>query len=146
MKLNELKAPVGSRTRKRRLGRGQGSGRGKTSGKGHKGQLARSGGHIRPGFEGGQMPLQRKLPVRGFTNVSQKEYTVVNIDALSDFPENTVITPRLLKEVGIIKKTRDGVKILGNGELDKSLVVKAHHFSKSAEAKIKEAGGRAEVI
>jgi len=146
MKLNELKAPIGSRTRKKRLGRGEGSGHGKTSGKGHKGQQARSGGTVRPGFEGGQMPLQRRLPVRGFTSLSHKYYTVVNIDELDRFPENTVITPRLLKEVGIIKKTRDGVKILGDGEISKSLIIKAHCFSKSAEAKIKDAGGKTEVI
>jgi large subunit ribosomal protein L15 len=146
MKLNELKAPIGSRTRKKRLGRGEGSGHGKTSGKGHKGQQARSGGTVRPGFEGGQMPLQRRLPVRGFTSLSHKYYTVVNINELDRFPENTVITPRLLKEVGIIKKTRDGVKILGDGEISKSLIIKAHCFSKSAEAKIKDAGGKTEVI
>lgn len=146
MKLNELKAPIGSRTRKKRLGRGEGSGHGKTSGKGHKGQLARSGGTIRPGFEGGQMPLKRRLPKRGFTSLSHKYYTVVNLDELDRFPENTVVTPRLLKEVGIIRKTRDGVKILGDGELNKSLIVKARRFSKSAEAKIRDAGGRTEVI
>jgi len=146
MKLNELKAPIGSRTRKKRLGRGEGSGHGKTSGKGHKGQLARSGGTIRPGFEGGQMPLQRRLPVRGFTSLYHKYYTVVNINELDRFPENTVITPRLLKEVGIIKKTRDGIKILGDGKISKSLIVKANCFSKSAEAKIKDAGGKTEVI
>jgi large subunit ribosomal protein L15 len=146
MKLNELKAPIGSRHRKKRLGRGEGSGHGKTSGKGHKGQLARSGGTIRPGFEGGQMPLKRRVPMRGFTSLSHKDYNIVNIDMLSQFPENTTVTPKLLKSVGMIKKTRDGVKILGDGEIGKSLIVKAHHFSKSAETKIRGAGGRAEVI
>jgi large subunit ribosomal protein L15 len=146
MRLNELKAPVGSHHRKKRVGRGEGSGHGKTSGKGNKGQRARSGGNIRPWFEGGQMPLQRRLPVRGFTNIFRKEYTIVNIEILSIFPDNTVVTPKLLKSVGIIKKEKYGVKILGEGELDKSLIVKAHCFSKSAEEKIKEAGGRVEVI
>ena len=146
MRLNELKAPVGSHHRKKRVGRGEGSGHGKTSGKGNKGQRARSGGNIRPWFEGGQMPLQRRLPVRGFTNIFRKEYTIVNIEILSIFPDNTVVTPKLLKSVGIIKKEKYGVKILGEGELDKSLIVKAHCFSKSAEEKIKEAGGKAEVI
>lgn len=146
MKLNELKAPIGSKHRKKRLGRGQGSGHGKTSGKGHKGQQARSGGTVRPGFEGGQMPIQRRIPVRGFTSLSHKDYNIINLDMLGDFPENTVITPKFLKSVGMIKKTGDGVKILGNGELIKPLIIKAHCFSKSAEAKIREAGGRAEVI
>jgi large subunit ribosomal protein L15 len=146
MRLNELKAPKGSHHRRRRVGRGEGSGVGKTSGKGSKGQRARSGGNVRPWFEGGQMPLQRRLPIRGFTNIFHKNYTIVNLDVLSRFPDNTIVTPKLLKSVGIIKKEKDGVKILGDGELDKSLIVKAHCFSKTAEAKIREAGGRTEVI
>jgi large subunit ribosomal protein L15 len=146
MRLNELKAPKGSHHRRRRVGRGEGSGVGKTSGKGSKGQRARSGGNVRPWFEGGQMPLQRRLPIRGFTNLFHKNYTIVNLDVLSRFPDNTIVTPKLLKSVGIIKKEKDGVKILGDGELDKSLIVKAHCFSKTAEAKIREAGGRTEVI
>jgi large subunit ribosomal protein L15 len=146
MRLNELKAPVGSNHRRKRIGRGEGSGHGKTSTKGNKGQRARSGGNIKPWFEGGQMPIQRRLPVRGFTNLSRKEYTVINLDVLGQFSENTVVTPKLLKSVGIINKIKDGVKVLGNGELNVSLVIKAHSFSKSAETKIKEAGGRAEVI
>lgn len=146
MRLNELKASVGSNHRRKRIGRGEGSGHGKTSGKGNKGQRSRSGGNIKPWFEGGQMPIQRRLPVRGFTNLSRKEYIVINLDVLGQFSDNTVVTPKLLKSVGIIKKTKDGVKVLGNGELKISLIVKAHGFSKSAEAKIKEAGGRAEVI
>jgi len=128
------------------VGRGEGSGVGKTSGKGSKGQRARSGGNVRPWFEGGQMPLQRRLPIRGFTNLFHKNYTVVNLDVLSRFPDNTIVTPKLLKSVGIIKKEKDGVKILGDGELDKSLIVKAHCFSKTAETRIREAGGRTEVI
>jgi large subunit ribosomal protein L15 len=146
MRLNELKAPKGSHHRRRRVGRGEGSGVGKTSGKGSKGQRARSGGNVRPWFEGGQMPLQRRLPIRGFTNIFHKNYTIVNLDVLSRFPDSTIVTPKLLKSVGIIKKEKDGVKILGDGELDKSLIVKAHCFSKTAEAKIREAGGRTEVI
>ncbi|HGE72915.1 TPA: 50S ribosomal protein L15 [Candidatus Poribacteria bacterium] len=146
MRLNELKAPIGSNHRKKRVGRGEGSGHGKTSGKGHKGQLARSGGSVRPWFEGGQMPLQRRLPVRGFTNISHKDYAIINLDVLNKFPDNTVVTPKLLKSTGIIKKTKDGVKVLGDGELKSSLIVKAHSFSKSAQMKIAEAGGRAEVI
>ena len=146
MRLNELKAPRGSHHRRKRVGRGEGSGVGKTSGKGSKGQRARSGGNVRPWFEGGQMPLQRRLPIRGFTNIFHKNYTIVNLDVLSRFPDNTIVTPKLLKSVGIIKKEKDGVKILGDGELDKSLIVKAHCFSKTAEAKIREAGGRTEVI
>lgn len=146
MRLNELKAPKGSHHRRRRVGRGEGSGVGKTSGKGSKGQRARSGGNVRPWFEGGQMPLQRRLPIRGFTNLFHKNYTIVNLDVLSRFPDNTIVTPKLLKSVGIIKKEKDGVKILGDGELDKSLIVKAHCFSKTAEARIREAGGRTEVI
>jgi len=146
MRLNELKAPKGSNHRRKRVGRGEGSGVGKTSGKGSKGQRARSGGNVRPWFEGGQMPLQRRLPIRGFTNIFHKSYTIVNLDVLSRFPDNTIVTPKLLKSVGIIKKEKDGVKILGDGELDKSLIVKAHRFSKTAEARIREAGGRTEVI
>jgi large subunit ribosomal protein L15 len=146
MRLNELKAPKGSHHRKKRVGRGEGSGHGKTSGKGNKGQRARSGGNIRPWFEGGQMPLQRRLPVRGFTSLFHNDYNIVNIELLSIFPDNAVVTPKLMKSVGIIKKTKDGVKILGEGELNKILIVKAHCFSKSAEEKIKGAGGRAEVI
>ena len=146
MRLNELKASVGSHHRRKRIGRGEGSGHGKTSTKGHKGQRARSGGSIKPWFEGGQMPIQRRLPVRGFTSLSHKNYAIINMDVLGQFPDNTVVTPKLLKSVGIIRKTKDGVKVLGNGELKNSLIVKAHRFSKSAEAKIKEAGGRAEVI
>lgn len=146
MRLNELKPPKGSTHSRKRLGRGEGSGHGKTSGKGHKGQRARSGGKVRPWFEGGQMPLQRRLPVRGFTNIFHKRYSIVNVDDLNAIPDNTVVTPKVLKSYGIVKKIGFGVKILGDGEISKSLVVKAHCFSKSAEQKIKDAGGRAEVI
>ncbi len=146
MRLNELRPPKGSTHAKKRLGKGQGSGHGKTSGKGHKGQLARSGGKSRPWFEGGQMPLQRRMPKRGFTNIFRKEYTIVNLDKLNGFEDGAIVTPKLLKSVGIIKKWKDGVKILGNGELEKSLTVKAHRFSKSALSKIQDAGGKAEEI
>ena len=146
MRLNELRPPKGSTRAKKRLGQGQGSGHGKTSGKGHKGQLARSGGKSRPWFEGGQMPLQRRMPKRGFTNIFRKEYTIVNLDKLNGFEDGAIVTPKLLKSVGIIKKWKDGVKILGNGELEKSLTVKAHRFSKSALSKIQDAGGKAEEI
>ncbi len=146
MRLNELRPPKGSTRAKKRLGKGQGSGHGKTSGKGHKGQLARSGGKSRPWFEGGQMPLQRRMPKRGFTNIFRKEYTIVNLDKLNGFEDGAIVTPKLLKSVGIIKKWKDGVKILGNGELEKSLTVKAHRFSKSALSKIQDAGGKAEEI
>ncbi|MHC4605222.1 MAG: 50S ribosomal protein L15 [Planctomycetota bacterium] len=146
MRLNELRPPKGSTHAKKRLGRGPGSGHGKTSGRGHKGQRSRSGGKSRPWFEGGQMPLQRRLPVRGFTNIFRKQYAIVNLDTLNRFPDDTVVTPKLLKSVGIIRKLKDGVKILGNGELEKSLTVKAHRFSKSALDKIQNAGGKAEEI
>jgi len=146
MKLNELKPPKKSTHARKRLGRGEGSGVGKTSGRGSKGQRSRSGGNIRPWFEGGQMPLQRRLPVRGFTNLFQKQYSIVNLNKLNVFSENTTVTPKLLKSVGIIRKLKDGVKILGNGEIEKALIVKASVFSKSASAKIVSAGGKAEVI
>lgn len=147
MRLNELRSPKGSTHARKRLGRGPGSGHGKTSGRGHKGQRARSGGKPRPWFEGGQMPLQRRLPVRGFTNVFKKQYAIVNLDKLNRFADDTVVTPKLLKSVGIIKKMKDGVKILGDGELEvERLTIKAHRFSKSALDKIKNAGGKAEEI
>lgn len=146
MKLHELQPAPGSRSTQKRVGRGIGSGLGKTSGKGHKGQKARSGGGKGPAFEGGQTPLQRRLPKRGFTNIFRREMVAVNLDTLNQFDNGTEITPALLKEKGIIKKSTDGVKILGRGELDKKLVVKVNAFSKSAVAKIEAAGGKAEVI
>ncbi|MCR2043512.1 50S ribosomal protein L15 [Anaerosalibacter massiliensis] len=147
MKLHDLKPSEGAKKRAtKRVGRGIGSGLGKTSGKGHKGQNARSGGGVRPGFEGGQMPLFRRLPKRGFTNVFAKEYSIVNIRDLDRFDENTVVTPELLLNEGLVKKLNDGVKILGDGDLEKKLTVKAHKFSKSAAEKIEAAGGKVEVI
>jgi large subunit ribosomal protein L15 len=146
VKLNELRPAEGSTKAPKRKGRGTGSGLGKTAGRGQKGQKARSGGGVRPGFEGGQMPLSRRLPKRGFTNIFAKVYTEVNIKDLEVFEPGTVVTPELLKEKGIIRKMNDGVKILGNGELSKSLTVKAHKFSKAAQEKIEAVGGKAEVI
>ncbi|MBE6136429.1 MAG: 50S ribosomal protein L15 [Erysipelotrichaceae bacterium] len=146
MKLNELKYTEGSREQHYRKGRGLGSGNGKTAGKGHKGQNARSGGGTRLGFEGGQLPLYRALPKRGFKNVNHVEYAVVNVGDLERFDANTVVTPALLKEVGLVKKEYDGVKILGNGKLSKALTVQANKFSKSAEKAITEAGGKVEAL
>lgn len=146
MRLHELSSPKGARTAKKRVGRGTGSGLGKTSGRGHKGQKSRSGGGVRPGFEGGQMPLQRALPKRGFTSVFKKEYNEINIARLNVFPDGTQVTPILLKEKGIIKSIKDGVRILGNGELERALTVTAHGFSKTASEKIQAAGGKIEVI
>ena len=147
MKLHELKPAAGSTTAPKRLGRGTGSGLGKTSGKGHKGAKARSGGGKRPGFEGGQMPLVRRIPKRGFTNIFATEYETININRLNDFFEDgAVVTPELLLQSGIIKKVRDGVKVLGNGDITKKLTVKAHKFTGSAKEKIEAAGGKAEVI
>ncbi|WP_139492778.1 50S ribosomal protein L15 [Brevibacillus dissolubilis] len=146
MKLHELKPAEGSRHVRKRLGRGIGSGLGKTSGKGHKGQNARSGGGVRPGFEGGQNPLYRRLPKRGFNNINRKEYAIVSLDALNRFEEGTVVTPELLKETGVISAIRDGVKVLANGELTVKLTVKAHKFSNTAVEKIAQVGGTTEVI
>lgn len=147
MKLHELKPVDGARQGDRkRLGRGQGSGQGKTSGKGNKGQNARTGGGVALGFEGGQTPLFRRIPKRGFTNFTRKEYAVVNLEALNRFEEDTEVTPELLIESGLVKKLLNGVKILGVGNLEKKLVIKAHKFSKSALASIEAAGGKAEVL
>lgn len=146
MKLNQLSPAEGSTKTSKRKGRGPGSGLGKTAGRGQKGQKSRSGGGVRPGFEGGQMPLTRRLPKRGFTNIFAKVYTEVNLAQLEVFEPDTIVTPELLKEKGIIKKLNDGVKILGKGDLDKKLTVKAHKFSKAAQEKIEAAGGKAEVI
>ncbi|HHX67047.1 MAG: 50S ribosomal protein L15 [Miniphocaeibacter sp.] len=149
MKLHDLKPATGGGVKaKKRVGRGYGSGLGHTSGRGHDGQNSRSGGGVRPGFEGGQMPLFRRLPKRGFTNVFAKEYAEVNVATLNKFEDGTVVTPELLLEKGIIKKSKakDGVKILGNGEIEKNLTVKAQKFTKTAEEKIAKAGGKAEVI
>lgn len=149
MKLNDLRPNAGGGSkRKKRLGRGTASGLGKTSGRGHDGQNARSGGGVRPGFEGGQMPLFRRLPKRGFTNIFAKEFGTINIDDLNRFENDTVVTPELLFEEGLIKKAKakDGIKILGQGELTAKLTVQAHKFSKTAAEKIEAAGGKAEVI
>lgn len=146
MNLSELRPAPGSRTKPTRKGQGIGSGLGKTSGKGHKGQNARAGGGVRPGFEGGQMPLQRRFPKRGFTNIFKKKITAINLDALNVFEPGTEVTPEVLLSAGVIKKIGDGVKILGDGILEKALTVKVHAFSKSAAEKIAAAGGKAEVI
>lgn len=147
MNLHELKPTPGSRHKPTRKGRGVGSGLGKTAGRGHKGQKARSGGGVRLGFEGGQMPLQRRMPKRGFTNAPfKKEIITVNLDKLNCFENGTEVTPEILLEARVIRKIRDGVKILGEGNLEKTLTIKAHAFSKSALEKIEAAGGKAEVI
>ena len=147
MKLHELKPNEGSVQTRKRVGRGPGSGIGKTSGKGHKGQNARSGGGVRPGFEGGQLPLFRRLPKRGFNNYEfRTEYAVVNVGDLNDFKDGSVIELKNLKESGLVKKEKDGIKILGSGELTKKLTVKANKFSSTAKEKIENAGGKIEVI
>lgn len=144
MKLHELETLTKDR---KRIGRGPGSGNGKTSGKGHKGQNARSGGGVRPGFEGGQLPLFRRLPKRGFTNAKFKtEYAVINLSDLNKFEDGAVVTPELLKEMGLVKQQLDGIKVLGNGKLEKKLVVKAHKFSNVAKEQIEKLGGKAEVL
>lgn len=147
MKLHELKSAEGSRHTRKRVGRGTSSGTGKTAGRGQKGQKARSGGGVRLGFEGGQTPLFRRLPKRGFTNINRKEYVIVNLDTLNErFEDGANVTPASLIEAGVIKNEKSGVKILGNGELTKKLNVKAAKFSKTAEEAIKAAGGSVEVI
>lgn len=146
MKIQELTPAPGSRHSRKRLGRGMSSGHGKTSGRGHKGQWARSGGGVRPGFEGGQNPLYIRLPKRGFTNIHRKEYAVVNVVDLNRFEAGTEVTPELLVESGVVKNPRDGIKILGEGDLQVKLTVKANKFSQTAVEKIQAAGGKTEVI
>ena len=146
MKLHELQTNEGARKTRKRVGRGTSSGTGKTSGRGQKGQGARAGGGKKPGFEGGQTPLFMRLPKRGFTNYTRVEYAIVNVEDLNRFRKGSIITPEKLKEAGLITKMLDGVKILGNGKLEKNLTVKANKFSKSAAAVIEKAGGKAEVI
>ena len=146
MKLHELKPAAGAKTAPKRLGRGSGSGLGKTSGKGHKGQKARSGGGVRPGFEGGQMPLSRRVPKRGFTNIFATVYTTINVSDLNIFEDGDVVGPVELIQAGIIKKIEDGIKIMGNGELTKKLTVQAMKFTATAKEKIEAAGGNCEVI
>ena len=147
MKLHDLKPEVKGKERKR-IGRGMSSGHGKTSGRGLGGQKSRSGGGVRPGFEGGQMPLMRRMPKRGFTNIFAKEYAIINVRDLNRFEDNTTITPELLIKEGLVKRGKvvDGIKILGDGDVEKKLTVKAHKFSKTAAEKIEAAGGKVEVI
>ena len=144
MKLHELKPAEGSRQVRNRVGRGTSSGNGKTAGRGQKGQKARS--KVRLGFEGGQMPLFRRMPKRGFNNINRKEYAIVNLENLNKFEDGAEVTPALMVEAGIVKNEKDGVKVLGNGELNKKLTVKANKFSASAKAAIEAAGGQAEVM
>ncbi len=147
MKLHELRPNDKAFKERKRVGRGPGSGLGKTSGKGHKGQNARSGGGVRLGFEGGQLPLFRRLPKRGFSNAKFKtEYAVINLSDLNKFEDGAIVTPEILKEMGILKNQLDGVKVLGNGKLEKKLTVKAHRFSKTAQEAIEKMGGKAEVM
>lgn len=147
MKLYNIEQPEGAVKAPKRLGRGTSSGTGKTSGKGHKGQNARSGGGVRPGFEGGQLPLFRRLPKRGFSNAKFKvEYATINVSDLDNFEDGAVVTPELLKEMGIVKKQLAGIKVLGNGELTKKLTVKASKFSATAVEKIEKLGGKAEEV
>ncbi|NLM44290.1 MAG: 50S ribosomal protein L15 [Clostridiales bacterium] len=146
MKLHELRPAEGSAKNKKRKGRGIGSGLGKTAGRGQKGQKSRSGGGVRVGFEGGQMPLYRRLPKVGFTNIFRKEYAIVNVSDLDIFENGAVVTPEELKKVGLVKAEKSGIKILGNGELNKQLTVRANKFSKTAEEKIVASGGKVEVI
>jgi large subunit ribosomal protein L15 len=144
--LNNLKPAKGANRKNKRVGRGMGSGHGKTATRGYKGQKSRSGSSIRPGFEGGQMPLYRRLPKRGFKNIFRKEYVVVNLADLASFAEGTQVDPQLLKDKGIVKKVKDGIKILGEGEIQHPLNIRAHRVSKSALEKIEKAGGKVELI
>ncbi|KIL52359.1 50S ribosomal protein L15 [Jeotgalibacillus soli] len=146
MKLHELKPSEGSRKERNRVGRGIGSGNGKTAGRGHKGQNSRSGGGVRPGFEGGQNPLARRLPKRGFTNIHRKEFAIVNLEALNRFEEGTEVTPELLIETGVVSNEKAGIKILAKGKIEKKLTVKAHKFSSTAKEAIEAAGGQTEVV
>ena len=146
MKLENLQYTEGSRFVSKRIGRGQGSGNGKTAGKGHKGQNARSGGGVALGFEGGQTPLYKRIPKRGFTNYTRKEYAIVNVASLNVFEDGATVSPELLKEMGLVKKQLDGIKVLGCGELTKKLTVKANKFSATAKESIEKAGGIVEVI
>ena len=146
MRLHELKAPAGATSKPKRKGRGTATGQGKTGGRGMNGQNSRSGGGTRLGFEGGQMPLYRRIPKRGFKNIWRKEWAIVNVDDLNQFDNGAEITPELLVENGLVKKVLDGVKVLGEGTLEKNLTVKANKFSKTAVEKIEAAGGKAEVI
>ena len=146
MRLHELKAVPGATRAPKRKGRGTATGQGKTAGRGMNGQNSRSGGGVRPGFEGGQMPLYRRIPKRGFTNIWRTEYAIVNVKDLNRFEDGTEVTPELLIAEGIVKQVKDGIKILGNGKLEKNLTVQAQKFTKSALEKIEAAGGKAQVI
>lgn len=146
MNLHELKYNEGSRSVSKRIGRGHGSGNGKTAGKGHKGQNARSGGGVAIGFEGGQTPIYKRIPKRGFTNFTRKEYAIVNVAQLNCFENDTVVTPELLMQAGLVKKMLSGVKVLGEGTLEKKLTVKVNKVSASAKAAIEQAGGNVEVL
>jgi large subunit ribosomal protein L15 len=146
MKLHELRAAEGSTSKPKRKGRGTGSGNGKDAGRGMNGQNSRSGGGTRLGFEGGQMPLYRRIPKRGFTNIFKKEWTVLNVDDFNRFDNGAVVTPEMLADQGMVKQVVDGIKVLGEGTIDKAVTIKAHKFSKTAIAKIESAGGKAEVI
>ena len=146
MRIEDIRPAEGSTKNKKRVGRGVGSGHGKTACKGHKGQKARSGGTKGAGFEGGQMPLQRRIPKRGFTNIFKKEYAIINLDTLEALKDDAVITPELLIEKGVIKKMKDGLKVLANGSIQRPVTIKANAFSTSAAAKIEAAGGKTEVL
>lgn len=146
MRLHELGSPQGARRAAKRKGRGPASGLGKTAGRGQKGQGSRSGARTRPGFEGGQTPLFQRLPKRGFTNIFKQRWSVVNLSALNSFDDGTTVTPELLQKAGLLKSLQDPLKILGDGELERRLVVRAHRFSEQARIKIEAAGGKAEVI
>jgi large subunit ribosomal protein L15 len=146
MKIHELSPAAGSRAKRKRVGRGPGSGHGKTACRGHKGQKSRSGGGVKPGFEGGQMPLQRRLPKRGFTNAFRKEYCVVNVSDLNRFEANATLDVEALEKAGLVSKMKDGIKLLGNGEVSQPLIVKVHKASGSARRKIEAAGGKVEIV
>jgi len=146
LELHGLKPAKGANKKRKRVGRGPGSGHGKTATRGEKGQKSRSGFSQKPGFEGGQMPLHRRIPKHGFTNKFAKEYAVLNVRQLNDFEDGTEITPELLTQKGLVKKVKDGIRILGEGELSRKLTVRAHHFSESAKQKIEQAGGSVEVV
>ncbi|MEE8161901.1 MAG: 50S ribosomal protein L15 [Acidobacteriota bacterium] len=146
MKLHNLSPAKGANRKRKRIGRGPGSGHGKTAGKGHKGQKSRSGYSQRPGFEGGQMPLYRRLPKRGFRNIFAKKYAIVNVQDLNRFEEGTTVTPKMFQEQGMVNKIQDGLRVLGEGNLERKLTVQAHYFTQSARQKIEKAGGKAEVL
>ncbi|MBU0735986.1 MAG: 50S ribosomal protein L15 [Proteobacteria bacterium] len=146
MRINELSPAEGSRKKRKRVGRGPGSGHGKTACRGHKGQKSRSGGGVPPGFEGGQMPLQRRLPKRGFTNIFKKEYNIINVEDLNRFEPNAFLDVEILRQAGLVKKMMDGIKLLGNGEISRPVVVRIHKVSKTAKEKIEAAGGKVEII